>query len=260
MLLGKQKGCVWGRLALSESLLSEIKIWAANFAPRDFLYCNGQPVSTAEYTALYSLIGTAFGGDGRVTFNLPDLRARVPCGSMQMGPPPPPLEGLPRGMIKGNQSVPIGIDNMPAHSHKAVGQSSAVSAYFYASGLVQDTVAPANLTARPTVNQRLGTKDYPDDGDLIAVTRQNTFTTTPYFGYTDTSGTPNRVQLEEIAVTGDVTVPGQIIDVSGTANVPSAHVDIGIDSTGGGLALNIDNPALGLDYIICVDGIYPPRP
>lgn len=259
MLLANKKA-LRGRLALSDPLLSEIKIWPANYAPEDFLYCSGTELHISNYTALYSIMGTTFGGDGRVTFNIPDLRARVPCGSMRMGDPLPPLQGILAGVFKGNQSVSVGIDNMPAHSHEAVGQSSPVSADFYAYGGVQDTVAPANLTARPTVNQRLGTKDYPDDGDLIAVTRQNTFTTTPYFGYTDTSGTPNRVQLEEIAVTGDVTVPGQIIVVSGTANVPSAPVDIGIDSTGGGLALNIDNPALGLDYIICVDGIYPPRP
>jgi len=63
-----------------EGYTSEIRLWGPNWAPRNWALCNGQLLSIAQNTALFSLIGTIYGGDGRTSFALPDLRGRVPIG------------------------------------------------------------------------------------------------------------------------------------------------------------------------------------
>ena len=61
-----------------EPFLGQIMLWGPNFAPRGWAYCNGQLLAIAQNTALFSLLGTIYGGDGRTTFALPDLRSRDP--------------------------------------------------------------------------------------------------------------------------------------------------------------------------------------
>lgn len=63
-----------------DGYISEIRMWAANFAPKGWAFCDGSTISIASNTALFSLIGTTYGGDGVTTFKLPDLRGRVPVG------------------------------------------------------------------------------------------------------------------------------------------------------------------------------------
>lgn len=67
-----------GALGTNNVILGEIKMFAGNFAPRGYELCNGQILPIASYTALFSLLGTTYGGDGRTTFALPDLRGRAP--------------------------------------------------------------------------------------------------------------------------------------------------------------------------------------
>ncbi|WP_265583919.1 phage tail protein [Chitinimonas koreensis] len=63
---------------MSEPFLGEIKMFGGNFAPRGYALCNGQQMSISQNTALFSILGTTFGGNGQVTFGLPDMRGRVP--------------------------------------------------------------------------------------------------------------------------------------------------------------------------------------
>jgi len=63
-----------------DALLGEIKLFAGNFAPLGWMYCNGQTLKINENQALYSLLGNSYGGDGIKTFQIPDLRGRVPIG------------------------------------------------------------------------------------------------------------------------------------------------------------------------------------
>ncbi|MEY4540124.1 MAG: hypothetical protein RLZZ306_1881, partial [Bacteroidota bacterium] len=63
-----------------EGYMAEVRLFAGNFPPQGWAFCQGQILSIAEYDALFSLIGTTYGGDGQVTFALPDLRSRVPVG------------------------------------------------------------------------------------------------------------------------------------------------------------------------------------
>jgi microcystin-dependent protein len=88
--------------------LSEIRIFSFNFAPKGFALCNGQLLPINQNQALFSLLGTTFGGDGRVNFALPDLRSRVP---MHVG------QGLTLGQQGGEEAHTVNINELPAHTH-----------------------------------------------------------------------------------------------------------------------------------------------
>lgn len=101
----------------TEPFIGEIKIFGFNFPPLGYMACQGQLISIAQNTALFSLIGTYYGGNGQTTFALPDLQGRV-AKSQGQGP------GLPNyvmGQAGGVTSVTILTSNMPAHVHPAAG-------------------------------------------------------------------------------------------------------------------------------------------
>ena len=98
---------------MSEPFIAEVRIFAGNFAPRGWAFCNGQLLPIAQNTALFSLIGTIYGGDGRTTTALPNLQGRAP---MHWGSGP----GLTRrhiGEKVGQEKVPLAASQMPAHGH-----------------------------------------------------------------------------------------------------------------------------------------------
>lgn len=66
--------------AFSNGSLGEVRMFAGNFAPRGWAFCNGQLLPISQYSALFSILGTTYGGDGRTTFALPDMKGRVPVG------------------------------------------------------------------------------------------------------------------------------------------------------------------------------------
>lgn len=93
---------------MSESYLGEIRMFAGNFAPRGWALCNGQLLSISENEALFTLLGTTYGGDGRNTFALPDLQGRIPIH---------PSSSYPRGSKGGAETVTLTVDNLPRHTH-----------------------------------------------------------------------------------------------------------------------------------------------
>lgn len=103
---------------MSEPFLSEIRIMSFNFAPRGWALCNGQILPINQNQALFSLLGTTFGGDGRVTFALPDLRARVP---MHVG------NGHTLGERGGEEAHTLSQSELPAHVHPTFGSSQTAS-------------------------------------------------------------------------------------------------------------------------------------
>lgn len=109
-----------------------IKIFGGNFAPRGWMMCNGQLLSIAQNSALFSLLGTTYGGDGVNTFALPNLQSRVPIG-MGQGPG---LSMYTQGEVTGTENTSLNINNMPAHNHIGVLKVS--------SGNADQSVAPAN--------------------------------------------------------------------------------------------------------------------
>lgn len=108
-----------------ETYIATVLIWAPNFAPTGWAYCAGQLMAISQNSALYSLIGTTYGGDGRTTFGLPDLRSRVPIGAgMGQGPG---LSVYPLGVKGGVEQVTLTMTQMPQHFHS--GQGLEVVAY-----------------------------------------------------------------------------------------------------------------------------------
>ena len=113
----------------SEPFIGQVKWFAGNFAPRGYAFCDGQLLPIAQNQALFSILGTTYGGDGRTSFALPDLRGRIP---MHAGAAP----GLtPRtlGEKGGQEEVTLNTTEMPSHNHIANGSSATGS-----SNLVDD--------------------------------------------------------------------------------------------------------------------------
>lgn len=97
-----------------------IAMFGFNYAPHSWAYCAGQIIGISQYPALYSLIGTFYGGDGRTSMGLPDFRARGPVGSTVMGlSPTVPGTTYPMGMMTGWTEVTLGVQNLPSHTHTA---------------------------------------------------------------------------------------------------------------------------------------------
>jgi len=128
---------------MAEPFLSEVRIMSFEFAPKGWALCNGQLLPINQNQALFSLLGTTFGGDGRVNFALPDLRARVP---IHVG------QGHTLGERGGEQSHTLSIAELATHTHVARASSTAAevntatNAAFL--GVVNNAyTAPTNLVA-----------------------------------------------------------------------------------------------------------------
>ncbi len=174
-----------------------IKMFAGNFAPRGWMFCAGQLLSISNYTALFSILGTTYGGDGRTNFALPDLRTRVPVGG-GMGPSP----GLPYvelGEKSGEVTHTLIATEIPAHNHSV------------------------------SVSSTQSSVSTPTNGNTIATPgAMNGRTFTPTLGFAAAS-------------------PDTVLNPA----------TIGV--TGGSQPHNNMQPYLGVCYIICIEGIFPPR-
>jgi microcystin-dependent protein len=95
-----------------DPFLGEIRPVPYNFAPQGWAFCNGQIMAIAQNTALFSLLGTQFGGNGTTTFGLPDLRSRVPVGAGSS-----PSGNYSVGDMDGVESVTLTNQEMPTHTH-----------------------------------------------------------------------------------------------------------------------------------------------
>jgi microcystin-dependent protein len=96
-----------------EPYLANVTVFAGNFAPRGWMFCQGQLLAIAQYDALFALIGTTYGGDGQVTFALPDLRSRV-ANHQGQGPG---LSNYVLGQMSGTENVTLLTSQNPGHNH-----------------------------------------------------------------------------------------------------------------------------------------------
>lgn len=134
--------------------ISQIVPFACNFAPRNFAFCSGQLLPISQNTALFSLVGTIYGGNGVTTFALPDLRGRVPIHFGQG----PGLSNYVQGQLSGTEATTLQSGNLPAHTHTATfaNNGSALNAATIDStlktpaaglvfGRIVDTATPTNV-------------------------------------------------------------------------------------------------------------------
>lgn len=137
---------------MSEPFIGEIRMFGGNFPPRGWQFCQGQLLSIAQNTALFSILGTTYGGNGQTTFALPDLRGRLP---MQPGQGPG-LSPRTLGEQGGSETVTLISTQMPAHNHSMqanteAGNATEPTGNFLAADL-NGTLNPYIDTANTTMN------------------------------------------------------------------------------------------------------------
>ncbi len=98
---------------MSEPFVGEIRMFAGNFAPRGWAFCDGQLLAVSQNDALFSLLGTVYGGDGRTTFGLPDVRGRIPIHAGHG----PGLSERRLGSKGGAENVTLTVNQLPSHHH-----------------------------------------------------------------------------------------------------------------------------------------------
>ena len=121
---------------MSEPFVGEIRMFAGNFAPRGWAFCDGQLLAVSQNDALFSLLGTIYGGDGRTTFGLPDLRGRIPLHAGTG----PGLSARRLGSKGGAENVTLTTNQLASHSHdwnanKAAATGSAPAGKVVAEGV-----------------------------------------------------------------------------------------------------------------------------
>lgn len=104
-----------------EGTIGEIRMFGGNFAPRNWALCNGAILSIASYNALFSILGTTYGGDGRTSFGLPDMRGRAPIAP---GRHPGSEYTWQLGQMAGNETHTLNVAQMPSHNHSAAFNST----------------------------------------------------------------------------------------------------------------------------------------
>lgn len=108
---------------MSDPYIGEIRMFGGNFAPRQWAFCDGQLMPISANNALFSLLGTTYGGDGRTSFGIPDMRGRLPVHEGQGAG----LSARPMGQRYGQESVTLTSNQIPAHNHDFMVSTSPAS-------------------------------------------------------------------------------------------------------------------------------------
>jgi microcystin-dependent protein len=176
-----------------EGVIGYTTLFAGNFAPKNWATCQGQIINIASNTALFSILGTVYGGNGTTTFALPNLSGRRVVGAGNG----PGLSPYALGQVGGTENITLNLNQMPAHIH------------------------PEQILTHPTSYDDSGAVSSPE-GAIFAANGS---------GY---SGSSN-------------------------AQMKPFNVAIQMTNTGSGIPYNIVPSFLGLEYIICMYGVYPAR-
>ncbi len=215
---------------MSDPLLSQVSFFGCNFAPRCWAVCQGQLEDIASNTALYSLIGTYYGGDGRNNFGMPDFRGRAPIGIGQG----PGLSYRQIGQMGGWEATQLTNSTLPAHTHECTGQATSTATLSGTPG-TSSTVKCNNTVSN--INSPVGKVWGLFDG------RETIYADAP--GETD--------EMHAGLVTVNVDLSPVTVDVNTTID------SIGINSTGGNLPHDNMSPYLVLNSCICTQGVFPSR-
>jgi len=210
---------------MAEPFIGEICIFGFNFAPIDWALCNGQVMPIMQNQALYSLLGITYGGDGKTTFGIPDLRGRMPIG-MGNGTG---LTPRPIGTKAGQEAVTLNATQapLPAHTHTATSNSTSVNIAIPAvSGTNATTGAPATSTTLGQGNVDLSSVGGGiDPANIYSSAAANT-------------------TLKPFAAP----VPAGTVTVNANTATPATS------------PVPLMNPFLALNFCIALVGLYPSRP
>ncbi len=138
---------------MSDQYIGEIRMFAGDYAPQSWAFCDGSLLSISEYQTLFTLIGTTYGGDGVKQFALPDLRGRVPIGQGNLSAASGNVS-FSLGQKGGSESVTLTTDSIPAHSHVALVQSGSgdspnpIGNHWAAPGIPQYVTNPDEATIK----------------------------------------------------------------------------------------------------------------
>lgn len=182
---------------MDDGMIGEVRLFAGNFAPRNWAFCDGQLLAISQNDALFSILGTTYGGDGRTTFGLPDLRGRT---AVQQGNGPG-LSDTNLGQKKGAEFSEVNVNNLPAHTHSV-----------------------ADATWKPRASSVAGNNDDPV-GNILARAEDAAGTKNIYATQADFDGSPSdQVDMvaPELAVTAVGTTGG-----SG-ASIPNRQPYLGL--------------------------------
>jgi microcystin-dependent protein len=122
---------------MAQPYVGEIRMFAGNFAPAGWMFCEGQLLPISEFETLFNLIGTTYGGDGQSTFALPDLRGRVP---LHFG------NGFTLAETGGVETVTLTVSQIPAHSHAFLGTRNAAAGAAPSPSVVPGIASASTIT------------------------------------------------------------------------------------------------------------------
>lgn len=193
---------------MEEAYIGEVRLFAGNFAPRNWAFCQGQLMAISQNTALFSILGTTYGGDGQTTFGLPDFRDHVGMGVGQGSG----LSARVLGETGGEKNVILSTQDMPSHTH----------------GVVMTDQPKLKVSSSPA------TQTTPITGSSIAQ---------PGFLVNGSFAPTMGVNLEE-----------PLVELN-------ANIDMKLRTqvSGGSIAHNNMQPYIGMNYVICLAGVFPPR-
>ena len=129
---------------MAQPYVGEIRMFAGNFAPAGWMFCEGQQLPISEYETLFNLIGTTYGGDGQETFALPDLRGRLP---LHQG------NGFILAQTGGTEQITLTVQQIPVHTHAFLASTSVATQTSPANNVVaQSSVASLYIEDTPNAN------------------------------------------------------------------------------------------------------------
>lgn len=214
---------------MADPFIGEIRAVGFSFAPRNWAICKGQLMEISQNGSLFSLIGSNYGGDGRVTFGIADLRGRTVTGQGQ----PPGQANRVIGQLGGRQNITLQSAQLPPHNHP-----------LNASSKEGTTSAPANAVLATGSGSSKVTVSIPAG---IPVSGQ-------------IGSGPGANQLQNGQTSDSKTASGSVTTEMYTAAsslTPMSANSIG--NTGTGAFIGVEQPYLTLNYIMALDGLYPTR-
>jgi len=222
-----------------DSYIGTIMAVGFNFAPRGWMLCQGQTLQISQNTALFSLLGNTYGGDGHSTFALPDLRGRTLVGQGQ-GQGLRPVElGQKWGndsatmTVNGNATVSLSAANLPPHTHPV----SIAADQFSATTTLKATMSGPGSAS-------------PAEGATLGSTGTGPGSAAIYVG----GGVTPDVALNAGSVS--TRLSGQVSTATGDNAGSGAPFQVPVS---GVVSANVVQPSLGINYVICVQGVFPSR-